>query len=353
VSPTLTYRWLLCSIVVCLLVDVRHAEGSECDRTGASSTCIDADALWLRAAPTRLISVPNGRVLSARRMSSGLAISYLSRPIVTKASSPAPDGREVAVVRNAFVATWLWAFGLGLGTEVSGELPLTLHQQGSGASALVSQDASPLPATALRDPKLGIGVDVFESSSHDLGAGLGPLTGRFDLGIALPLGQKDRLAGSGSAVLAPEATTTLRFGRSFIAVSVGLRWRQPARLSGARLGTAAQGKLGAGVDLLEHQRLTASVEAWALPELGSQTRRLPDGSTIRATLVPAEWLLSLRSMPMREQGLSLQIGGGAALPLSEERRHDAAGRPTEQMFSGMTACAFRVVFVARYELPAL
>jgi hypothetical protein len=339
-------------MVTYLLACPESAQGLQCD-AGAGSPCIDADALWLPAAPTRLLGVPNARTLPARRISSGLALGYLSRPIVVRASSPAPGGREVPVVRDAFIATWMWATGIGLGTEVTGELPLTLHQDGSGAAALVSQHAEPLPTTALRDPKLGIGVDVLELPPRSLGGGLGPLTARLDLGVALPLGQKDRLAGSRSGVLAPEGTSTLRFGRGFTAASVGLRWRGPTRLGGARFGTAAQAKIGIGVDVLEHEHLTASIEAWALPELGSQTRRLPDGSRIRATLVPAEWLLSLRSVPMAERGLSLQLGGGAALPLSQERRHDAAGVATQKTFSGMTSCAFRLVFVARYQPPAL
>ncbi|MBN1606079.1 MAG: hypothetical protein JW940_05570 [Polyangiaceae bacterium] len=337
-------------MMACLTAYTQRASSKECD-DGARSPCVDADALWLPAAPTRLISIPNARTLTARGVSSGLAFTYLSRPIVARASSPAPEGREVPVVRHASVATWMWAIGVGLGMELIAQLPLTLHQDGTGALALVSERARPLPSTALRDPKLGMGIDVFDLPSRSLGAGLGPLTGRFDLAMALPFGQKDRLAGSRSAVVAPEGTTTLRLGRTFMAASVGLRWRQPSRLSEARFGTAAQTSIGIGVDLLEHERLSTSIEAWALPELGSQTRTLPNGSTIEATLVPAEWLLSLRSAPMGEQGLSLQVGGGAALPLSSERRHDAAGTATEETFSGMTSCAVRLVFVARYQPP--
>jgi hypothetical protein len=340
-------------MMACLLAPAERAWGKDCGATAAASPCVDADTLWLPAAPTRLVSMPNARALDTRRWSSGLAFTYLSRPIVAKASSPAPEGREVPVLRNAFVATWMWAFGIGLGTEVTGELPLTLHQEGSGPGALVSQHAQPLPPTALRDPKLGVGADVFELTPHTLGGGLGPLTGRLDLSIALPLGQKDRLAGSRSAVVAPHGTATLRVGRGFVAVSVGLRWRETTRLAGARLGTAAQATIGGGVNLLERELLSAGLEAWALPELASQTRRLPDGSTIQATLVPAEWILSLRSLPMSEHALSLQLGAGTALPLSAERRHDADGTATRETFSGVTSCALRVVFVARYQPPAL
>lgn len=330
-----------------------HAAGFDCDHEGGSSPCLDANALWLAAAPARLVSMPDALPLVARRVSSGLGLEYLSRPVVAKARSPAADGREVPLVRDAVVATWLWAFGIGLGTELSAALPLTLHQEGSGAQGLVTQRSEPLPATALRDPRLSVGTSFLDLPPRSLVLGVGPLTGRFDLTLALPLGQTDRLAGNGSVTVAPRASTALRFAPGFVAASLGARWREPTGLAGARFGTAATVNVGIGVDLFGRELLTMSLEAWAAPELRAQTRTLPDGSSVGATLIPAEWLVSFRSMPLVRERLSLQLGAGTALPLSEERRYDSAGTVTEERFAGATAAAVRLVLMAKYEPPAL
>jgi hypothetical protein len=106
-----------------------------------------------------------------------------------------------------------------------------------------------------------------------------------------------------------------------LAAEVGARVRPTVQLLQARVGSQIEAALGFGYRVLPRELLSAAIEAWALPTLAHQadiTRRgnayasQPNG----AALVPAEWQLSARTAPLRGGDVSIQIGGGGAMPLS-------------------------------------
>jgi hypothetical protein len=135
-------------------------------------------------------------------------------------------------------------------------------------------------------------------------------------------------------------------GRAYFAAGLGARLRQPVELGNVRLGTELALSLGAGASLLPRGYLDLSVEAWALPSLISEASTQPDGSRLDARLVPAEWMLSLRTHLRR---FTLALGGGGALPLSGATTTATDGTTSSDTFAGLTTPDFRTAFVVRYE----
>ena len=103
----------------------------------------------------------------------------------------------------------------------------------------------------------------------------------------------------------PSVAADGKLGRFFGAVEAGARIRPITDLLGARIGSQLLGGLGVGVNLLADERLSGALEAWALPTLVAQSNG--------ATLIPAEWQLSLRTSPLASRELAVQLGGGGAL----------------------------------------
>jgi hypothetical protein len=149
------------------------------------------------------------------------------------------------------------------------------------------------------------------------------VAGRFE--VSAPSGDRSQFAGEGWAVFVPSLAAEYRRGRVFAGAELGARIRPTAQLLGARIGTQIVTALGAGVDVLPRSLLSATLEAWALPTLDQQADvTLSGGTTGQYSttpngkhLVPAEWQLSARTAPVRGD-LSIQLGGGGALPLGDE-----------------------------------
>jgi hypothetical protein len=104
------------------------------------------------------------------------------------------------------------------------------------------------------------------------------------------------------------------------------------------VGTQIVTALGVGVDLIPRELLSATLEGWALPTLAEQATEqstiagsytsVPNGSHI----VPAEWQLSARTSPLRGGDLSVQLGGGGAIPFGGD---DVITRPLFRVTLGV------------------
>ncbi len=315
-----------------------------CTPENGLSSCIDADNLWMAPEGGRFLSIPHSHALPPRRYTFGVGASYLSHPIVLQAPSPDPGGREILVVDDVVDATLLWAYGATRHLELGAALPMALYQTGAGIGGLTSQSAPPIARSATRDPRIEAGYSLLDQRH-----GAARLAAKARLVLSLPFGDQQSFAGDRSFVLAPGVSSSVELGRFYAAGSVGLRLRQSAQLAGARVGSQLESALGAGIDILPRHLLSFGAEAWLLPTLVSQDHTLLDGTRIQnGVLAPAEWLATFSSSPLTSGELTLQAGGGMAIPLSGDRRVAPGGTSSSQHFAGITTPRFRVVLVVRY-----
>jgi hypothetical protein len=314
---------LACGVVP--LVAPRPAGATDC--SGVLSPCINDDTLWPHAGPARFVAVGSTETVGRDRLGFGLVSTYLSRPVVLHVATPGGNGSDQNAVDNLANGTFLWAYGATDRLELDLALPLTYGQSGTGLAPITGGYG--LNDTAARDLRFGFTyVLLARPRRARAGGGEAPdgvgLAGRFE--VSAPSGDRSQFAGEGWAVFVPSIAAEYRLGRVFAGAEVGARIRPTAELLGARVGTQILTALGAGVDVLPRSLLSATLEAWALPTLDEQADVAVGGSTsgLYTTtpngkhIVPAEWQLAARTAPLRGGDLSIQLGGGGALPLGDE-----------------------------------
>jgi hypothetical protein len=324
-----------------LLLSTHTAGAADCTPESGMSPCLDSEALWLPPRPSQFVSIPTATRPTLRSVFLGAGLSHAQQPILLTAASPDPEGREIRVVGRSLTLTLLGALPLGEQWDVGLALPAAVSQSGTGVEGVTDQQDSHLASHALRDPRLSVGFAWFAHPDHARRT----VDARTLLRLSLPLGNESALAGERSLVFAPALVLSVDHDRFFAGSLLGPRLRQPVELAGARLGTQLEVSVGAGLHLLPRQSLSVGVETWMLPVLVSQERTVADGTRVEdASLVPAEWMLSLRAAPPCLPGLSLQLGGGTGIPLSSERR---TGEDTEH-FAGVTTPSYRLVATVRH-----
>jgi hypothetical protein len=334
--------------IAALAAEPGVATGAECSPPTRESTCLDPDPLWTSAVPSGFLSVGAARAMPRHAWAFGLDTIYLLRPVVLTTRSPDPDGREIRVVDDAVNVTASAAYAPWRHSEVSLGLPVSLYRTGTGMSGVTSQSGPGLPATALRDLRLGMGHQLLATAG---GAGRPEVLLMSRLTLTLPTGAAASFAGERGPVLAPSLSVAVERGILVAAAEQGVRLREPVDLGGARLGTQIVSAVGFGVKVLDQGRLTIAAESWVMPSLTSGKRTLPNGEQIATTvLTPAEWLLSAWT---RLGPVTVAIGGGTGLPLSQETRRDSAGVETTTHFAGVTSPRVRLGLVVRYETAPL
>jgi OOP family OmpA-OmpF porin len=332
----------LAGLAVALLAP--RAALADCSPATGISPCIDSEALWLPATRARFLSMPSAERLGQGGFAAGFGVGYMSRPIVLRAPSPDPEGRDVDVVDDVVDATLLYAYGITHEIELTAALPFVAYQTGAGAAGATSQAAGPIAPNVLRDPRIGVGFALLWRGNAERGYGAKT---RIELGI--PLGDEDVLAGDSSVVVAPSAVLEVRHDRFSAASELGLRLRRTVELADVRWGPQATVTLGAGFDIFRRERLSVAVEASVAPVLISQKQRLSRTGTVAdAVIVPAEWLASVRSQLVANVPFTLQLGGGTGIPLSVAQRTAADGSEQTETFTSPTTPTWRAVLVARY-----
>lgn len=332
---------LVVSIAIGVLAVPAPAHATDCEPSSGISTCFDPDNLWISAGSSRFLGIAAGKLAPLDKPAFTAGLTYISRPVVLKAPSPDPDGREIRVVDDALNLTTAWAYAPSSSYELTFAMPMTLHQTGAGAEGYTSQSGPPLDRATVHDPRIGVGVPLpaptsWEKSSH-FGA-----KARLELG--LPLGDESAFSGERTVTGAASVAASFRAGILFGAGELGLRLRPTTRFATAKLGTSAMTAVGLGIDILTDELLSFAAEAWMLPVLVSQPGRSSPSTEVKdGLLVPAEWLASFRSAPAADKGFSLQLGGGTGIPLSSETRDG-----TSEQFAGVTTPRFRLVFAVRY-----
>jgi hypothetical protein len=313
--------------IACLASSAFARRAGATDCSGIFSTCIDDDAFWPHAGRGRFEQIGAGDTVAPRQLGFGLVTSYLSRAIVIKSPSPGGSGSDQFVVNDQVNSTFLWSYGVADRLELDLALPITLGQGGAGLTGFTG-GGEVLNDTALRDLRFGFTYSLLrrdpepESTQWPDPPNGWSLAGRLE--VSAPTGDRDQFAGEHAAVFVPGLSGDVRLGRLVIGAEVGARIRPVANLLGARVGTQILTALGASVDILPRQLLSASIEAWALPTLVSQEDAFRSASYVLFTLpndrvlAPAEWQFSIRSSPLHSDSLSLEAGGGTAIPFSSD-----------------------------------
>lgn len=315
---------LTAAILVCAAACARPASAGDCD-SRILSTCINSDSFWPHAGPSRFAAVGGTETTPEGRASFGLVTSYLSRPIVVHLPSPGPAGSDRDVVDNQVNGTFLFAYGVTNRLELDLALPVTFAQNGSGASAITG--GADLSATATRDLRFGATFAIVPRTRRAVWAPrVGPrqgndwsLAARFE--VSGPTGDRAQFASDRGTVFLPSLAADFRSGRFFGGAEAGLRLRPVTEFAGARMGSQASFALGAGFDVLDHDRLSLTAEVRALPVLveqasvsfdSKQLTSIPNGTLI----APAEWALGVRTAPIAAGDFAIQATGGGWLPLS-------------------------------------
>lgn len=348
-TPSCSVRARPCSLLAAAALAVAgawsHPCRAQCEPATGVSPCIDADPVWFPTGATRFVTIPASHTIEPGRYGIGFGLTYFDDPVVFGADSPDPEGRKIRAVDDALDASLLFGAGLTDRVEIGAALPFRLLQHGAGVEGVTSQEGAPITTSAARDARVGGSVALFPRAR----APGGIWGAKAGLELTLPLGNEEAFAGDRSLVAAPSISADLDVGRFFAAAVIGARLRKPTTVAGATLGSQIVASLGAGVDVLPRERLSLAAEAWTLPTLASQDRDLPNGGRVKdATLLPAEWMASIRSSPFGEGDFTLLLGAGAAIPLSKETRVAPDGTETLERFAGVTAARFRVAFVIRY-----
>lgn len=313
------------TVLALLGLPASEARAETCDNP-LISTCIDSDTYWPDAGPQRFAAVGSAETVAPQQVSFGLVTTYLSRPVVLRIASPGPGGSDQFVIDDQVNANFLFAYGVTDRLQLDAALPLTLVQTGAGTSPLTGGPA--LRDTAVRDMRFGLAYALVPRARVDLeraaregGPGKGfAVVSRF--GMSLPIGDETDFAGERTAVFAPSVAADYRVGRFLFGAEVGARIRPVTEFAGARVGTQLTTAVGAGYDVLAHDRLSVLLEGRAYPGFAEQhdtqqsafgIRSVPNGKTI----TPAEWMLGVRSAPLLASDIAFFAGGGGPIPVGD------------------------------------
>jgi OOP family OmpA-OmpF porin len=306
------------------------ARAGTCDQPIVGA-CINSDTLWPHFGPSRFVGVGGTETLAPGKVGFGLVTSYQSRPIVLHIPSPGPSGSNLNAVNDQVTSTFVFGYGVTKQLELGVAMPLTLGQGGSGTSGITAgQD---LRDTAVRDLRFGAAYsllphDRVEPSLAKLAKPDAPRPSAFGLAVrfevSAPTGDRGQFAGEKSAVFNPTIAADYRRGRWFAGLELGARIRKTSEFVGARVGTQGTVGVGVGFDIFSRERLSAMVEARALPTFAEQHKASPstNGGVVSEPngkhITPAEWSVGVRSAPFAGSDLALTASGGAAIPFGGE-----------------------------------
>ncbi len=321
-------------LVVLTLSVSNTARSVECHPASGISSCVDANALWLAPGSARWLSLSSPETTSPGRVGFALATQRATKPLRLVVPSQADDGREVQVIRAYTEQDLELSIGLTTDLELGLSFPVVSRQTGAGSQGLTAQASAPLDPVAERDPRLSVARRLRLSESVNL---------KPRLELALPFGNRAAFASFGTTTFAPALPVHLKLGRFASVAEAGLRARAGVDLGSVHFGSQALFALGVSFEILSQQLLTLNAEAFLLPSLSQASSARGERAGIQTTLLPAEYLFSLRSRPQADAPWSVAVAAGGGLALSTE--DSAVG--TER-FMAPTTPALRLLAEVRY-----
>lgn len=324
--PALMRRRASAVGVLALLLTIgAEARARECTNP-LVNTCINSDTYWPNAGPMRFLAVGSTETLGRGQVGFGLVTTYLSRPVILRVATPGPGGSDQYVVDDQVTGNFLFAYGVTERLQLDFALPVTFVQTGAGISPLTG--GRDLADTAVRDLRFGFAyalvprerIDPWKAAQEGGAGKAWSLAARMT--VSAPIGDRADFAGERTAVFVPSLAADYRVSRLFFGADVGARLRPVTEFAGARVGTQLTSALGAGVDVLEAERLSVMLEGRAYWNLAEQhdTQQSAFGITSTPngkTIVPAEWTLGVRSAPVLGGDLSFMAGGGGPIPIGD------------------------------------
>jgi hypothetical protein len=316
----------LVAVAIAVLAWVPGSARADNCQTPLTSTCINSDNLWPHAGPTRFLTFGGTETTPRGELGFGLYTSYLSRPILLQTDSGGAKTTDFAI-DDQIDTSFLFSYGVTDRLELDVVVPVTLSQTGNGASAITGSSGG-LDTTGVRDVRMGFAYALvprarISNDAHLQGDFRKPstwsLTARFEL--SAPTGDTAGFGSDGYAVWSPGLSADYRHGDWFGGAEVGARIRKTEELQGARVGSQAFVGLGLGRDLLPREMLSVVAEAYMLPTFSQQGTITAEPDTVGLTsvsngqyIVPAAWMLSVRSAPIFGGDFSVQAGGGGSIP---------------------------------------
>ena len=301
------------------------ARASECTNP-LINTCINSDTFWPNPGPARFATIGGTETVGRGQVGFGLMGTYLSRPVVLRVASPGPGGSDQYVVDDQVTGNFLFAYGVTERLQLDFALPVTFIQTGAGTSPLTG--GADLRETAVRDLRFGVAYALVPRArvTPDAGRAMSgeghswSLASRFT--VSAPTGDRSDFAGERSAVFAPAIAADYRYGIFFAGLDLGARIRPVTEFAGARVGSQIVTGLGAGVDLIDRERLSVMAEARGYVNIAEQhdTAQSAFGITSEPngkSIIPAEWMLSARTAPLLAGDVSFLVGGGGPIPLGD------------------------------------
>jgi hypothetical protein len=305
----------LCALAYLAAAGAVDGPARATDCSALLSPCIDSDVLWPHGGPAGFQAVGSTETVAAGQIGFALIASYLSRPIVLHDPAPGGPGSSQFAIDDQVNGTFLWSYGVTRRLQLDLALPLTFGQSGSGLAPVTGGDG--LKDTAVRDLRFGLAYALRSGAPADAEGSDWGLAARLD--VVAPTGDRDQFAGERSGVLVPSLSASWRAGRWFSGAEIGARVRPVTQLLDARIGTQLEAQVGVGADILSRERLGVTLEGWALPGLVQQAQIVQQAGALSSQagsghITPAEWQLSVRSMPFVDSDVAVQLGGGGGIP---------------------------------------
>lgn len=305
-----------------------RAEAQECTNP-LVNTCINADTLWPNPGPIRFTGVSGTETVAEGQVGFGLLGTYHAQSVLLHVASPGGEGSDQAVIDHQINGNFLFAYGVTDRLQLDFALPLTFVQTGAGTSSLTG--GRTLRDTAVRDLRFGfayalvprVRVDPVQAAKEG-GAGKSwSLATRFH--VSAPTGDSTDFGGERTAVFVPDIAADYRVDRLFFGASLGMRIRPVSEFAGARVGTQLATALGVGYDILPKEFLAVMLEGRAYVNFADQHETSQSAFGISSepktndtTIIPAEWLLGIRSAPILGGDVSFHAGGGGPIPLGPD-----------------------------------
>jgi hypothetical protein len=311
-----------CALALALSVFVPVEARAQC-KSVYLSPCFNSDTYWPNAGPMRFAGVSGTETVGIGQVGFGLVTSYQSQPVVLRIASPG-SGSEQSIVDDQVNGNFTFAYGITNKLELDFVLPVTFVQRGAGLGAI--SGGTSLRDTAVRDLRAGFTYALLSrsrvapSASAERNEDWG-LAARFI--FTAPTGDANDFAGERSAVFVPNVAASWTRGRIFAGADLGFRFRPVNEFAGARIGTQLTTALGAGVDVLDRERLALILEGRAYVNLPEQARPTQSSVELKSTrngnhIVPAEWFLGVRSAPVLPGDVTFLLGGGGPIPFGDD-----------------------------------
>ena len=205
---------------------------------------VDSQLLWPTPGPSNFATLQSSDIVGHKTVAFSTLFGYYRKPLGMEY-----DGETDWIVKNAFTADFMWAFGIIDILQIGFALPIVMEQNGTGMEP-IQPEGTPdsdymLASSALRDIRFDIKARLLGGKAEipdqrDFGVA-------FDLGVTAPSGDELNFAGDSGVVMMPTAVVDFHRCMFSAAVNLGARLRFDQDISLFDKKVGHQGTFGVGV----------------------------------------------------------------------------------------------------------